>query len=333
MDLLINYYERLNLKNSATLAMVKTAYRILALKFHPDKNQDDPLANDKFQMITEAYKILGDANNKERYDRQSTFGKEYKPYNFNYKSFSTKTGYEEQLNLNIEVSIKLHDIYQNKSKQYRYKRDKTCSNCSGTGFEQNDNWSECLFCDGTGKNSNANCKYCKGLGKLYRNMCQTCDGKKVVLNDETLTLNNLFTVTENKTVRYKDYGHQSKYFEDKCGELIVFIKIEPNIYFTRRGNDLHIEESVHFADLITGTAHYIDLPDESTYTIKIPKTTSPNQIFKIKDKGFLKKNKQRGDLVIKVNVMIYYDRISKELINFLNGENEKINSENNDTET
>lgn len=333
MDLRLNYYEHLNLETTASLSAVKKRYRILALKFHPDKNPDDPNAQDKFHIIHEAYKILGDVNNKERYDKQSTYGKDYKPYKYEYKGFSQNTGYEENLNINIEVSIKLNDIYQNKTKQYKYKRNKICSNCSGTGFEPNDNWSECLFCVGTGKNDGVNCKYCKGTGKLYRNMCQTCDGKKVLLEEETLTLNNIHTVTENKTVRYKDYGHQSQYFEDKCGELIVFIKIKQNVYFSRKVHDLYVEERVHFADLITGNKLYIDLPDESTYVVNIPEKSTPGQIFRIKDKGFLKKNKQRGNLLIKVNIMIDYDKISKELIYFLNGENKEINSENNNEES
>ncbi len=333
MDLTKNYYSDLNLSNAASIEDIKKSYRKLALKYHPDKNQDDPNTKDKFQIVYEAYKILSDKNVKERYDRQSIYGKNYQPYNFKYKGFNNKTGYEEQLNVNVNVSLTINEIYSNSSKIIKYKRYKQCEHCNATGFEPNDNWSECLFCDGKKIVNGKPCKYCKGTGRLYRNKCTKCDGNKVVLKTETLTINNIFMLNSHRTVRYKHFGHFSRYFENKIGELVVVINVKDNKRYKRIDDDLHIEQEIHFADLITGTELKITLPDKNEHLLKIKANTKANKVFKVKNKGFMKKNKTRGDLYIKLITVIDYNRITDKLKTLLEDESRGNTSNNNSSET
>jgi len=328
MDLTKNYYSDLNISNSANMDDIKKSYRKLALKYHPDKNQDDPTTQNKFQIIYEAYKILSDIIIKERYDRQSIHGKNYKPYNFKYKGFNKKTGYEEQLNVNVNVSLSIGEIYSNSSKIIKYKRYKHCEHCNASGFEPNENWSECLFCEGKKRVNGKICKYCKGTGKLYRNKCTKCDGTKVVLKSENLTINNIFMISDHRTVRYKYFGHFSKYFENKIGELIVMISIKENKRYKRINDDLYIDKEIHFAELITGTEIFVTLPDKTEHKLKIKKHTKTNKVFKIKNKGFMKKNKQRGDLFIKLITIIDYNRITDQLKTILEYESTGNSSNN-----
>jgi len=332
MDLTKNYYAVLNLINTATIDEIKKSYRKLALKYHPDKNQDDPDAQNKFQIIYDAYKILSDENVKERYDRQSIHGKNYQPYKFNFKGFNKKTGYEEQLNINVNITLSLNEIYANSSKKITYKRYKRCEHCNGTGFEPNDNWSECLFCNGKKIINGKKCKYCKGTGKLYRNKCTKCDGNKVELKNETLTINNIFMIKDYRTVRYKNFGNYSKYFENKIGELIVIINVKDSKKYKRIDDDLYIDYNIHFADLITGTDLHIKLPDDTEHILKIKPKTKSNKTFRIKNKGFLKKNKTRGDLYIKLIVEIDYNKISEKLITLLENESNRNSSDDNTSE-
>ncbi|MFV2014333.1 MAG: DnaJ domain-containing protein, partial [Candidatus Heimdallarchaeota archaeon] len=203
MDLSKNYYATLKLTNQATNDEIKKAYRKLAHLHHPDKNLSDN-AKQTFQEIQDAYQILTDTQQKQGYDNNSYHGRYYNAFQFNFKK--GKSGYEEHLNINTEIEITLSDIYTNKNKTFTYSRNVTCKQCKGTGFEPNDNWSECLFCSGHGTINGKKCKYCKGTGKLYRNQCGICKGNKVLKGVESITISNLYTIDNRKTIRYAEFG-------------------------------------------------------------------------------------------------------------------------------
>lgn len=332
MDVSKNYYQILEIERNADQSKIKSAYRKLALKYHPDKN---PSSESKlqFQQISEAYNILSDDKQKGQYDIKSVHGSGYQGSNyfFNFNA-GVHSGYEENLNLNMEVSVTLEDIYTNNSKEIKYQRNKNCSNCDGTGFEQNEQYSECLFCNGKGKNvDGSKCKYCHGKGKLYRNKCSQCNGNKVVPSMQSLTLNNIFTVNGKvKTIKYDNYGHQSKYFRDKAGILTLFLIPAKNSNFTRQGDDLFQNLKINFDEAILGKEIELNLPDNKLYKIKIPPKTKPDAILKIDGKGFLKKNKTRGNFYIQINVDIDYNQISQQLIEFLHEEQQRKSIQNED---
>ena len=275
MDVSKNYYNILEIERTADSGQIKSAYRKLALIHHPDKNPSDE-AKFKFQQISEAYNILSDEKQKQQYDTKSVHGAGYQGSNyfFNFNK-NVHSGYEENLNLNMEVSISLEDIYNNVSKEVKYQRNLHCPKCDGTGFEQNEHFSECLFCGGSGQNPDGTtCKYCHGKGKLYRNKCSGCDGKKVLPKMQTITLNNLFMVNgKTRTVKYDGYGHQSQYFRDKAGILTIFIIPSKHKTFTRKGDDLFQNLNINFIDAILGKEIDLNLPDNKLYKIKIPPKT------------------------------------------------------------
>lgn len=331
MDYNKDYYKELGVDKNASDDEIKKAYRKLAQQYHPDKNGGN---EEKFKNINEANSILSTSKSKQEYDTRSPHGKSYSPFNpfenfginFNFGSasdifdqffsgnfnpFGRREEFNEKLDINTTVQISLKDIYLNREIKLGYKKYVHCDECDGTGFDKNSHSDTCEICYGTGVNNGKTCEYCLGKGKIFTGVCKKCKGEKVVLIDSEITLQNISQLRRNIRNSHRGYGHQSKYYRDKIGTLILNINIENNNEFRVAHNfDLEKTIDIHFQDAIDGNEIIHNHIDNSDIKIKLPTKSNNGNVIRVKEKGLLKTNNSRGDLYLTLNIIIDYGRIN-----------------------
>lgn len=235
MNLNINYYSILGVKNDATEKEIKKSYYKLSFEYHPDRNKNaDPI---KFNSITEAYDVLCSDLRKE-YDLKSKYGNSYNEY---YELFQVNVDYDYDKQKSQLETFKKNEVYNIRIEvdesfdgTLEYERWVKCKNCDGTGkdlsskivikdnkgnivktFDADDG---CDFCEGSGKDWRGNdCSFCFGKGKVGLNSCSKCNGEKRILGKQKL---NGIKLTSNET-KIESMGHVSKTEAGKVGYLLV----------------------------------------------------------------------------------------------------------------
>lgn len=328
-----NYYQILGLTKNASPEEIKKNYRELSKKYHPDINKNGEI---KFKEISEAYSVIGDDNKKRSYDTQSQYGKSYNPNPFSAFSggqggfddiFNTFFGgspfsgnpfgntyreFHENLDINVNVVITLKNVYEGKPIKVSYKRYQHCEDCGGTGFDRKGTSYECDICSGRGKDRFGRpCEYCQGLGKIYSGTCSTCKGEKIVIKDTEFNLNNIHKIRKSSSEYLKGYGHQSKYFRQKKGDLKLNIIYQHVMGYTIENDKLIYNLDIHYEDAINGMKYNYQNLDDSKIKVSIPKKTSDGDKVRLKGKGLYINHKDRGDLLFRINVVIDYDRLQK----------------------
>jgi molecular chaperone DnaJ len=337
MDYNKNYYQDLGLDKNCSQDDIKKAYRKLAHQYHPDKNKTGN--DDKFKEISAAYAVISDSKQKQEYDQRSPHGNSYTPFNafngggfefhfgngspndifsqfFGQNSpFSNHFGFQreefiENLDVNLSAKINLKQIYLNENLAIKFKRYLHCEDCKGTGFDKESKSDQCEMCDGTGRNYGKVCEYCRGDGKIYTEQCKKCNGEKITLKDTEVTLQNLFQIRDSLRNAHRGYGHQSKYYREKIGSLILNITVDRNDEFKIVNNyDLSKTIDIHYQDAIDGIEIIYTHIDNNIIKIKLPGKSKNNDIIRIKEKGLLKNENLRGDLYLKINIIIDYERV------------------------
>lgn len=335
MDYNKNYYNILGVSNQANETEIKKAYRKKANETHPDKHGGD---DKEFKEANEAYQILGDKQKKEQYDINSQHGKNFSPFkgfsssgdfNFNFDPFSMfesffNRGYEnfafrkqreefkENLDIIIDLNVDLKRVYENKPITIKYKRKVKCPDCNGTGFDRKSHSEQCEVCDGKGKDIYGFiCNQCLGEGKIYTGTCKICKGEKVIAREQDIVLEKTATIRQSTKNINRGFGHHSKYYREKVGSLIANINFIPNPQYEIRNYDLHHTHNVHFQDAINGEELIYKHVDDSKIKVKLPEKTKDGEIIRLKNLGLLDEAGIRGDLYIKVNIIIDYDRMGK----------------------
>jgi len=335
MNIEKNYYKILGLTNQAEISEIKKAYKQLVVKLHPDKTKGDKIKEERFKSVSEAYSILSDGKKKQQYDYQSPHGRNYRKNSFTNNPFNdmfndtfnpfdifkdifgqenpferqhTYNEFKENLDIQMNVVISLRDVYKGKPIKVRYDRNIHCKECNGTGFDPNSHSDVCEICDGTGKDEHGRkCDFCQGKGKIYSGTCTKCNGEKVQSETFEFNLNSVENVRDSKTQYLPGYGHQSKYYRNKQGSLIMNVVYKHVKGYTIDKQKLYYDLDVHYKDAIEGNKIYYEHLDDSKIKVKIPKKTKNGDIIKIKEKGLLF-NGKRSDLYFIINIIIDYDK-------------------------
>ena len=324
MDINKNYYEVLGVDKNAQDIDIKKIYRKKAIETHPDKCNDDV----EFKKINDAYQVIGDKNKRNEYDKRSLYGKNYNPnnnffgnrFNVNFEGVDwrhwndIKSGFNENLDINLNIKVNLNDVYNNKCLTIKYNRNITCDVCNGTGFDPESESYECSVCDGVGKswspiNGWVNCKYCRGSGKIHNGTCKKCNGEKVILKDEEFHLNNVYRIKSNDSKYLGGRGSQSKHYMNKRGNLILNIIYDNNNEYIIKEDGLYYKIDIHYEDAINGkdiNYHHLDGKD---YILKILSKTKDGGILKMPSKGLLININDRQNLYFLINVVIDYNRV------------------------
>jgi len=342
MDYNKNYYKDLGLDKDSNKEDIKKAFRKLAHKYHPDKNKGDKQSEAKFQKVNEANSILSNEKTKTEYDQRSPNGKSYSPFGgqgfeFNFggggtqgfgdifnqffgggspfegggfNPFQRQEEFRENLDIQINTTINLKQIYNNEKLTLKYKKNVSCKTCDGTGFDKESVPDLCDACDGTGVYNGRTCEYCRGEGKIYSGECKTCKGQKVVVNDAEVVVQSIFQLRNGIRNIHRGYGHQSKYYRNKVGSLILTVQVDRNDKFEIANNvELHNKIDVHYQDAIDSKEIPFKHVDDSTIKVKIPEKTKNGDVVIIPNKGLLMNNNNRSDLFLKINIIIDYDRV------------------------
>jgi molecular chaperone DnaJ len=337
MDTKKNYYQILDVDKNASQEDIKKAYRKQAMLHHPDKNPDNKESENIFKDVNEANSVLSDENERQKYDTMSPHGKSYNPVysrgfgggfgGFN-GGFSTEfvdlndlinrmrggqgraQEFYEELDVQRVIELTLKDIYNNKPIDIVYDRYVYCNTCSGTGFDPESESFECDVCNGKGHDDyKVKCQYCNGTGKIHNGQCPTCNGEKTVLSKGTFKISNIYTLTGRITKYFGGYGHCSKYYRGKIGNLALHINFVDDENYVRTQQGLYYLLNLHYEDAINGASIKYGHLDGKIYKIKIPPKTKDNDVIRMQNKGLLMDGKTRNHLFFKINIIIDYNHV------------------------
>ncbi|RSK36072.1 molecular chaperone DnaJ [Hymenobacter metallilatus] len=332
-----DYYEVLGVAKTASGDELKSAYRKLAIKYHPDKNPDDPSAEDKFKEAAEAYEVLSDQDKRARYDRFghqgvggggqgpsmedifSHFGDIFGGGGGGFESFFGGGGrgqgrrVRKGSNLRIKLKLDLEEVANGVEKKIKVKRYVACNTCAGTGAKNGTDLKTCGTCQGQGQVkrvvqtmlgqmvSASTCPTCEGEGKVVTSKCDTCHGEGRQLHEEVIPINIPAGVAEGMQLSMNGKGNYPER-GGIAGDLLIQIEEEPHELLKRDGNNIMFEQYISFVDAALGAS--IEVPTiEGKVKIKVDPGTQPGKILRLRGKGIKDLNGYgRGDQLIHLSV-------------------------------
>ncbi len=323
-----DYYEVLGLNRDCADDEIKKSYRRLAMKFHPDRNPDNPKAEESFKEAKEAYEILSDANKRAAYDQYGHAGVDPSAAagaGAGFSNFTDAFGdifgdifggggrgrsnvYRgADLRYNLEVS--LEEAARGTETKIRVPALEECETCHGTGAKPGTQPVSCPTCGGHGQvrmqqgffSIQQTCPKCHGSGKIVPTPCGTCHGAGRVKKHKTLSVKIPAGVDEGDRIRLSGEGEAGQN-GGPAGDLYVVIHIKQHSVFTRDHNDLHCEMPISISTAALGGDIEIPTLDGSA-KIKIPPETQTGKIFRLRGKGIKGvRSAQFGDLMCHVVV-------------------------------
>ena len=331
-----DYYEVLGVSRTATEQEIKSAYRRLAVKYHPDKNPGDASAEEKFKEAAEAYSVLSDAEQRARYDRfghagvssaaggpawgASGFGgiEDILGDLFGFGDVfggragggGRRTAAQPGADLRYDLEITLEEAARGMSAQLRIPRLETCDQCRGTGAAPGTQPENCSTCAGAGQvryqqgffSVARTCGSCRGTGRIIKSPCDKCRAAGRVEREKTLEVKIPAGVEMGSRIRVAGEG-ESYMSGGRTGDLYVVIHVKEHERFERQGGNLYTSVPVTFAQAALGAEITVDTLD-GQQQVKIPAGTQTGTVFRIKGQGMpMLGGRGRGDLFVSVTVI------------------------------
>lgn len=335
-----DYYEVLGVSKSASTDEIKSAFRKLAKKYHPDLNKDNPDAAEKFKEAQEAYEVLSDDNKRKMYDQYghagvngagaSGFGG-FGGAGFDASGFdfgdifdnifgggfgfsgggSSKTRKARGSDLLMNVDLSFEEAVFGCEKDISLDVVEECSDCDGKGGHKEET---CSHCHGSGTItteqhtilgsfvSKTTCPYCNGEGKTYKEKCSTCHGKGRVKTHKTITINVPSGISEEDRLRVGGKGNPGTNGGPN-GDLYLEFTIKKHEYFKRDEDDIYLEVPITITEAILGCKKVIPTL-YGNVRLTVPAGTDSGDKQRIKGKGIDNKSRRRkGDMYIVLNVV------------------------------
>ncbi len=359
-----DYYQVLGISKTATPDEIKSAYRKLAMKYHPDRNPDNKEAEEKFKEAAEAYEVLSDENKRKQYDQ----------FGHSAGNMGGGAGFEGFQNMDDifahfgdifgdifgggrqqgrrkpqpvakrghdlvkELSISLEEAFAGTKKDITYYHFVSCATCNGKGTNDEKNIEVCPKCRGTGEMHyrqgifvySQACTDCSGQGFIIKNPCTTCKGQSRIQKYDTLSVSIPKGIFDGAELRVASKGDAGIY-GGKAGDLIIAIRVMPHKQFKRKEDNIECTVTVTYPQLVLGAQIEITNIDGSKESLKIPKGCPVGERLTIKGKGFQKiRGKGRGDLIATITCNIPKNLSSKAEV-ILRDYAEQIGSEIEDT--
>ncbi|MDZ4369108.1 MAG: molecular chaperone DnaJ [Afipia sp.] len=326
------YYETLEVERSIDEAGLKSAFRKLAMKWHPDKNPGDPSCEHKFKEISEAYEILKDGNKRAAYDRyghaafeQGNGGGHGAGFGAGFaSSFSDifedlfgmagqrggRGGRERGADLRYNMEITLEEAFSGKTAQINIPVAVTCETCSGTGAKAGTKPKTCSMCGGAGRVRQAQgfftlertCPGCQGRGQMIETPCGSCSGQGRVQKERTLSVNIPPGVEDGTRIRLSGEG-EAGVQGGPAGDLYIFLSLASHKFFQRDGADLHCRVPVSMVTAAMGGQFEVPTIDQGKTKVKVPSGTQSGRRFRVASKGMpVLRSRQMGDMYVQVVV-------------------------------
>jgi len=322
-----DYYETLGVSRNATLEEVKTSYRRLALRYHPDRNPGDRIAEEQFKRISEAYQVLSDTEKRQIYDLYghaglmgmeesgfSGFDDLFGSFGEMFEDFfafgrSRRPRPQAGADLTHRINLTLDEVAAGKDVALEVERRVHCRPCGGNGLEPGTRKATCPRCGGKGQVAQnkgllrifTTCPQCGGAGALVTSPCKQCHGKGVVKEKKQVQVRIPPGVDEGARLRLRGKGEAGA-LGGPPGDLYIEVRISPHSLFHRQGRDLQYAAHLSFVEAALGRE--IQIPTlHSHANLKIPSGTQPGAKFRIPGEGLPGiKGNSRGDLVVEVHL-------------------------------
>jgi molecular chaperone DnaJ len=329
-----DYYEVLGVQRGASEQEIKSAYRKLALQYHPDRNPDNPGAEEKFKECSEAYAILADTEKRSMYDRYghagvgtAGAGAGFDPTVF--QDFSDifgeffgfgdlfgggRTGrgrsrVQRGADLREDITIEFEEAVFGAEKKVSYRRHELCDTCKGSGSAAGKAPVSCRTCGGRGQvryqqgffSVARTCPSCQGAGSVISDPCTRCKGEGRVVQSKTVEAKIPAGVEDETRIRFTGLGEAGLH-SGPAGDLYLVLHVKDHPFFERQGNDLHCVVPVSFTQAALGAE--IKVPTlEGEHNLKVPESTQSGTVLKLRNKGVPVLNGHgKGDLFVEVRV-------------------------------
>ena len=328
-----DYYEILGVQRGATDQEIKSAYRKLALQYHPDRNPNNPDAEEKFKECSEAYAVLADAEKREMYNRFGHAGvgggvpgggfdaSVFQDFGDIFGEFfgfgdlfgggrsGGRTRAQRGADLREDITIEFEEAAFGVEKQITYRKHELCEKCNGSGSAQGKAPASCRTCGGRGQvryqqgffSIARTCPNCHGAGSVISDPCTNCRGEGRVLQQKTIDAKIPAGVEDGTRIRFTGVGEAGVH-GGPPGDLYLVLRVKQHAFFDRQGNDLYCVVPISFTQAAVGTE--IQVPTlEGEQTLKIPEGTQSGTVLKLRGKGVPVLNGHgKGNLFVEVRV-------------------------------
>lgn len=335
-----DYYEVLGVSKGASDDEIKRAYKKVAKKYHPDLNQGDKEAEEKFKEAGEAYSVLSDPQKKARYDQYGhagvdpSYGGGAGGFGGGFGGFedfdlgdifgsvfgggfggrsSRRSGPAPGADIERTVDITFEEAAFGVEKEISVNKYDTCKTCGGSGAKKGTSTQTCSHCGGSGQvkttqrtpfgmfSSTGVCPECKGSGKIIKEPCPDCSGSGKTRTTKRLKVKIPKGIDNGQTITLRGEGEAGE-LGAPSGDLYLTVRVAAHKFFTRRGYDVYCEVPVSFSDAALGATLRVPTLDGDV-EYNVPEGTQSETVFKFRGKGIpYLQAKGRGDQFVKIKV-------------------------------
>ena len=331
-----DFYEILGVSRGASDQELKASYRRLAMQHHPDRNPNNPEAEERFKACSEAYQVLSDPEKRAAYDRYGhaafqgggpgagnpfqgagfqgdlgdIFGDLFgEMFNMGGGGGRRASRVQRGRDLRFDMELEFEEAVFGVEREIEIRRLEACEECRGTGSAKGKAPAACSQCGGRGQvrfqqgffSVAKTCGRCNGTGTTIADPCTACRGEGLQAKKHTIMVKVPAGVEQETRIRYQGEGEAGR-FGGPAGDLYVVLSVKPHKFFERDGDDLHCVLPISFPQAALGAELQIETL-EGPATVKIPEGTQSGRAFKLRGKGVPHLNSRgKGDLVVEVRV-------------------------------
>ena len=326
-----DFYEVLQVSRDASDQELKTSYRKLAMQYHPDRNPNNPEAEEQFKACSEAYQVLSDPEKRAAYDRYGhaafqgggpgagnpfggaqdlgdIFGDLFGEM-FNMGGSRRASRVQRGRDLRYDLTLEFEEAVFGVEKEINIRRQEACDDCGGSGSANGKAPASCTGCGGRGQvrfqqgffSVAKTCVRCGGTGTMISDPCPGCRGEGLQAKKHSILVKVPAGVEQDTRIRYQGEGEAGR-FGGPAGDLYVVLSVKAHKFFERDGDDLHCVMPISFPQAALGTELQIETLDGPA-TIKVPEGTQSGREFKLRGKGVPHLNEHgKGDLIVEIRV-------------------------------